>query len=92
MANHKSAIKRNRQNIKRNTRNRAERSKVRTAIKRVQAAIASGDATQAETLLKAAIPVIDSSGTKGLFHANNVARKVSRLVHAVAKIKAAPAQ
>ena len=43
MANHKSALKRNRQSLVRRERNRMNRSKVKTAIKKVDTAITVDD-------------------------------------------------
>lgn len=83
MPNHKSAIKRVRQNERRNLRNSAARSTARTAVKRVRAAVEKGDKETAAKAFKAAVKVLDSSSSKGLYHKNNVARRVSRLARLV---------
>lgn len=86
MANHKSAIKRIRQNKLRNLRNRYWRSTLRTAVKKVRTAIASGDAEAAQTQLRAAVGTINRVASKGVIHKNQASRRVSRLskaVHAV---------
>ena len=41
----------------------------------------------AEATLKASISTIEKAGTKGVYHKNNVARKVSRLSKMVAAMK-----
>lgn len=83
MAHHKSAIKRIKQNAKRQERNKHVRSTLRTFIKRVREAAAGNDATAAKEALAAAIPVIDSAASKGIIHANNASRNVSRLTRLV---------
>ncbi len=79
MANSAQAKKRARQALKRRNHNIAFRSTVRTAIKSVLKAIRSGDKSAAEAAYKAAVPVIDKTAGKGLFHANKAARHKSRL-------------
>ncbi|MFZ5760046.1 MAG: 30S ribosomal protein S20 [Thermodesulfobacteriota bacterium] len=83
MANHKSAIKRNRQSLLRRARNRANRSMVKTAIRAVDDAIAAQSADQVKAALQAAIPVIQKAATKGTLHKQNASRKVSRLTRRV---------
>lgn len=79
MANHKSALKRNKQNEKKNERNRHARTTLRTFVKRVREAVAAKDVSVAKEALAAAIPVIDTAATKGIIHKNNASRSVSRL-------------
>lgn len=79
MANHKSALKRNRQSQERRARNRANKSEVKTAIRRVTDAIGQKSVDGAQEALKAAIPVIDRAAVKGAMHKNSASRKVSRL-------------
>ncbi len=83
MANHKSALKRNRQNQKKNLRNKHVRSTLRTFIKRVREAVEGKDATVAKEALAAAIPVIDGAASKGVIHRANASRNVSRLTRLV---------
>ncbi len=79
MANSAQARKRARQAEKHRRHNASQRSMVRTYIKRVQKAIEAGDKAKAEEELKAAIPIIDRMGRKGIFHPNKAARHKSRL-------------
>ena len=79
MAHHKSAIKRIKQNAKRNARNRHVTSTLKTYIKRVREAVDAKDKEAAAAALKAAIPVIDASASKGVVHRSNASRNVSRL-------------
>lgn len=83
MANHKSALKRNRQNQKRRLRNRSNRSRVKTAIRAINEAIEEQSIEKAQEALKAAIPVIDKVAAKGAYHRKNASRKVSRLTKRV---------
>ena len=79
MANHKDAIKRNKQNIKRRARNRHYRSMMRNQIKRIEHALEDGDIKRAEERLPAAVSVIHRVALKGIVHRKQAARRVSRL-------------
>lgn len=83
MANIKSAKKRILVSRERAERNKAVRSGVKTAMKKVYAAIETGDKAAAQTALNAAAKTIEMAGSKGVYHKNNVAHKVSRLSKAV---------
>ena len=86
MANIKSAKKRILVSRTRADRNKAIRSRVKTAMKKVDAAIANGDKAAALAELAAATKVIEMAGSKGVYHKNNVAHKVSRISKAVNKM------
>ena len=79
MADTASARKRIRQTEKRTVRNRARRSRVRTFLRKVEQAITGGDKSQAQDAFRAAQPELHRAVTKGVFHRNTVARKLSRL-------------
>lgn len=83
MANIKSAKKRILVNRTKADRNKAIRSGVKTAVKKVLAAVESGDKTAAQTELAAATKAIEMAGSKGVYHKNNIARKVSKISKAV---------
>lgn len=83
MANIKSAKKRILVNRTKADKNKAIRSRVKTAMKKVYAAIAAGDKEAAKAELSAATKVIEMAGSKGVYHKNNVAHKVSRISKAV---------
>lgn len=89
MANTASARKRIRQTEKRTERNRARRSRVRTYLRKVELAIAGGDKAAAQDALRAAQPELQRAAGKGVFHANTVARKLSRLSARIKAIGAA---
>ena len=79
MANIKSAKKRILVTETRTARTKSIRSEVKTSIKKVEAAVAANDKAAAEAALKNATSVIESACSKGVYHKNNAARKVSRL-------------
>lgn len=76
MPQHKSAIKRVRQNAARRQHNRTLRSKMRTLNKKV---ISSTDKTEAEQSFKEASSYMDRLVTKGILHRNNAGNKKSQL-------------
>ncbi len=84
MANHKSALKRNRQSLIRRDRNRMNRSKVKTAVRKIEAAIEVEDSVEkAREALIAAVPIIERAAVKGAYHRKTASRKVSRLTRKV---------
>jgi small subunit ribosomal protein S20 len=84
LANHKSALKRNRQSLIRRDRNRMNRSKVKTAVKKIDAAIeVEGSLEKAREALIEAVPIIERAAGKGAFHKKTASRKVSRLTRKV---------
>ncbi|MCQ2525581.1 MAG: 30S ribosomal protein S20 [Lachnospiraceae bacterium] len=83
MANIKSAKKRILVSQRNAEKNKSEKSAVKTAIKKVYAAIESGDKAAAKAELLSATKIIEMAGSKGVYHKNNVARKVSRITKAV---------
>lgn len=83
MANIKSAKKRVLVTETKTARNKSIRSKVKTMTRKVEAAVAANDKEAAKTALSAAIATIESAASKGVYHKNNSARKVSRLTKLV---------
>lgn len=83
LANIKSAKKRILVTETRAARNKAIRSEVKTSIKKVEAAVAANDKEAAKAALTVAISTIESASSKGIYHKNNSARKVSRLTKLV---------
>ena len=86
MANIKSAKKRILVNRTKAARNKAIKSAVKTSIKKVIVAVANKDKEVAQSALVNAISTISKATSKGIFHKNNCARKVSRLTKAVNSI------
>lgn len=86
MANIKSAKKRILVIETKTLRNKMIKSKVKTLIKKVETAIAQGDKALAEQNLRTAKSEISKACSKGVYHKNNAARKISRLTLAVNKM------
>ena len=86
MANHKSAIKQNRQNEKRRKRNVMIKTYLKTMTKRVRKASEIKDAESANEALKKAISAFDKSALKGVIHKKTASRKISRLTKRVNSI------
>jgi small subunit ribosomal protein S20 len=86
MANHASAVKRNRQRIKRTSRNRAAKSALRTELKKAHGGLA-GDTGAA--LVKSAVSALDRAASKGIIPARRASRVKGRLAAALHKAKAA---
>ncbi|MCC5933227.1 MAG: 30S ribosomal protein S20 [Candidatus Cyclonatronum sp.] len=80
MPQHKSSIKRVRQDKKKRIHNRALRSKMRTLYKKV---FLTEDPAEAEVALKQAVAYLDRMAVKGIVHRNNAANKKSNLVRYV---------
>ncbi|MDH4225908.1 MAG: 30S ribosomal protein S20 [Deltaproteobacteria bacterium] len=89
MANHKSALKRARQNIKRNLRNNSLTSALRTALKAFSKKIESKDVKNGQEDLSKVHQSIDKAVSKGILHKNAAARKKSRAALALKKVGAA---
>ncbi|MBO4997978.1 MAG: 30S ribosomal protein S20 [Lachnospira sp.] len=83
MANIKSAKKRILVIETKTLRNKTIKTKIKTLIKKVETAVADGDKTAAEERLATAISEISKAASKGIYHKNNAARKVSRLTKLV---------
>jgi small subunit ribosomal protein S20 len=83
MANHASAVKRNRQRVKRTDRNRAAKSALRTTLKKAHAAAPTPE------LVKAAASALDRAASKGTIPARRASRVKGRLAAALHKAKTA---
>ncbi len=78
MANHKSALKRARQNKVRRMRNKSSRTRVKNVVKDVRLAV-SEKAEDIISKLNIAQSVIDKAAKKRIIHKKTAARKMSRL-------------
>ena len=84
MANHKSALKRARQNEIRRMRNKSSKTRVKSVVKEVRAAAESGDGAEGlQTQLNEAKSAIAKAAKSGVIHKRTAARKVSRLTKLV---------
>ncbi|WP_298916749.1 30S ribosomal protein S20 [uncultured Algimonas sp.] len=79
MANTSSAKKNVRKMERKTAVNMARRSRVRTFLRRVEDALAAGDKTDANAALKLAEPEVMRAVSRGVYHKNTAARKISRL-------------
>jgi small subunit ribosomal protein S20 len=94
MADHASAVKRNRQRIKRTLRNRGIDNKVKSALKKARVAVASTASAagknsaagkQAKDLVLAASKALARAASKGAMHSRAASRKIARLNSALSK-------
>lgn len=84
MANHKSALKRVRQNQKRRLRNKMRKTRIKNLTKAVEVAIAENAPEKAKECLHRAQKYIEKIGHKrGTLHRKTASRKVSRLTRKV---------
>jgi len=79
LANHKSALKRARQNENRSMRNKTVKTKIKNFVKNVR--LAAGKEPQETVLIKLtqAQSIIDKAAKKGTIHKKTASRKISRL-------------
>lgn len=80
MANHKSALKRARQNETRRLRNKSSKTTVKNTVKDLRTAANNKENKEsAVKRLDTAKSVIDKAAKKGIIHKRTAARKISRL-------------
>jgi small subunit ribosomal protein S20 len=87
LANHKSAIKRARQNLIRRNRNMGYRTRTKNVIKEVRAAAAENNEEKAKETMKEAVSMIQKTASKGVIHKKKASRKISRLTRLVNQIQ-----
>ena len=86
MANKKSAEKRIVQTTKKNTRNSMIRSACRTAEKSLRSLVLANNKEDAVKAFAVAEKSFSSAASKGIYHKNTVARKISRLSKLLNKV------
>ncbi len=79
MANHKSALKRARQNEIRRMRNRSVKTRIRSAAKAVRMTASEKTTEGVGITLDTAKSIIDKASKKRVIHRKTAMRKVSRL-------------
>jgi len=79
LANHKSALKRARQNELSRLRNKAVKTRVKSTVKDVRFSVEESSNGDVIAKLNAAQSLIDKASKKGVIHKNTAARKISRL-------------
>ena len=83
MANHKSALKRARQDELKRLRNMAYKTRVKNAVKQVRSSVANNAADESKDHLVKAVSIIQKTASKGIIHRKNASRKISRLAKQV---------
>ena len=86
MANHKSAIKRARQNADQYDRNKAVKTGVKNVIKSLRQSAAAKPKEEAIKELNTAKSMIDKASKKRVVHKKTASRKISRLAKRVNRI------
>lgn len=86
MANHKSSVKRAKQEKTRRMTNKIKTAKSRTAVKALREAVAKGDVSTAKTLLIKAQSLLAKLAKSPALKKQTAARKTSRLTKLVATI------
>ena len=88
MANHKSALKRARQNEIRRLRNKSVKTKTKNIVKEVRLSVSESSKEEALKTLDMAKSNIDTAAQKGVIHKKTASRKISRLSKLVNTISA----
>ena len=88
MANHKSALKRARQNEVKRVRNKSYKTSVKKAVKEVRTALTANSSDQAQKSFREAVSVIQKTASKGVIHKNQASRKISRLARQLNQLTA----
>jgi small subunit ribosomal protein S20 len=86
----KSAQKRVRQVEKRQLRNKSVLSQCKTNVTKAEKFIFSGEMESAEAAVVTALRSLDKAVEKGILHANNAARRKSRLMKKLNQAKTLP--
>ena len=88
MANHKSALKRARQNEVKRINNKGYKTKVKKAVKEVRAAISDNSVGQAKKSFVKTVSIVQKAASKGVIHRNQASRKISRLATQINQLTA----
>lgn len=86
MANIKQQKKRIRRAIDQRERNLRYRSTIKTLFRRLDASVQGGDSEQVTTQARELEHLIDRAAAEGVIHANNAARKKSRVARLTAQV------
>ncbi|PXF59901.1 MAG: 30S ribosomal protein S20 [Deltaproteobacteria bacterium] len=79
MANHKSALKRARQNKNRQLRNNSKKTRIKNIVKALEAAIAEKSPAEVQEHMRLAQKAIAKTAAKGTIHKRTASRNISRL-------------
>jgi small subunit ribosomal protein S20 len=79
LANHKSAVKRARQNEIRRLQNKSTKTRIKSIVKDVRSSVGESSGEETKVKLNTAQSVIDKASKKGVIHKRTASRKISRL-------------
>lgn len=86
MANHKSSVKRAKQDLKKRAANRSKETAVKSVVKTIRSAILSKDKSKANELLTMVQAMMAKLAKTGVFTKQTASRRTSRLSSQVAKM------
>ncbi len=86
----KSALKQARTAVRRQQRNKSVRSQVKTNITKAEKLIFTGELEAAREAVAVAVSSLDKAAEKQMLHANNAARRKSRLLKKLNRAAAQP--
>jgi len=88
LANHKSALKRARQNEVKRIKNKGYKTRVKKAVKEVRTALSDNSADQAKKSFVKTVSIVQKAASKGIIHRNQASRKISRLATQINRLTA----
>ena len=88
MANHKSALKRARQNEVKRINNKGYKTRVKKAVKEVRTALSDNSVDQAKKSFVKTVSIVQKAASKGIIHRNQASRKISRLATQINRLTA----
>ncbi|HIJ58113.1 MAG TPA: 30S ribosomal protein S20 [Deltaproteobacteria bacterium] len=88
MANHKSALKRARQNEVKRINNKGYKTRVKKAVKEVRTAISDNSVDQAKKSFVKTVSIVQKAASKGVIHRKQASRKISRLATQINQLTA----
>jgi len=88
LANHKSALKRARQNEVKRIRNKGYKTRVKKAVKEVRIALSDDSVDQAKKSFVKTVSIIQKAASKGVIHRKQASRKIARLATQINQLTA----
>jgi len=88
LANHKSALKRARQNEVKRINNKGYKTRVKKAVKEVRTALSDNSVDQAKKSFVKTVSIVQKAASKGIIHRNQASRKISRLATQINQLTA----
>lgn len=92
MANHKSALKRARQNKEHQLRNNSKKTRIKNVVKAVETSIAEKSPVKLQEHMRLAQKTIAKMAAKGIIHRRTASRNISRLSRKVQVLLKAQAE